>query len=203
MTTRFTPTFILYDLSLNNIQTDYASRGDYPLYYIVYSSKVKYLNSTFSTTHMPRSNAAELITLRVNIVKELRNKWKKERERNPYVNEHFGGFVNELLHDILEKDEFLRHYAPFLSEEGCTRDTLYIKDFKENKITEIHLSENKLHWSLCNSFACFHIQFAMATPRVAKLNLELETIDADIEEAGQQVKKITSSRRRRNTISRN
>jgi hypothetical protein len=43
----------------------------------------------------------------------------------------------------------------------------------------------------------------MATPRVAKLNLELETIDADIEEAGQQVKKITSSRRRRNTISRN
>src|SRR5687768_17899587 len=74
------------------------------------------------TRRMPRSNSAELITLRVNIVKELRSKWKRERERNPYINEHFGGFVNELLHEILEKDEFLRHYAPFLSEEGCTRD---------------------------------------------------------------------------------
>lgn len=151
---------------------------------------------------MPRSNAAELITLRVSIVKELRNKWRRERERNPYVNEHFGGFVNELLHDILEKDEFLRHYAPFLSEEGCTRDTLYIKDFKENKTAEIRISENKLHCSLCNSFACFHIQFAMATPRVAKLNLEQKPIDVEIEADGQQVKKITRNKRRKNSISR-
>jgi hypothetical protein len=38
------------------------------------------------TRKMPRSNSAELITLRVNIVKELRSKWKRERERNPYIN---------------------------------------------------------------------------------------------------------------------
>lgn len=151
---------------------------------------------------MPRSNSAELITLRVSIVKELRNKWRRERERNPYVNEHFGGFVNELLHDILEKDEFLRHYAPFLSEEGCTRDTLYIKDFKENKTAEVRISENKLHCSLCNSFACFHIQFAMATPRVAKLNLERKPIDVEIEADGQQVKNMTRNKRRKNSISR-
>lgn len=150
---------------------------------------------------MPRSNSAELITLRVNIVKELREKWKREREKNPFVNEHFGGFVNELLHDILEKDEFLKHYAPFLSEEGCTRDTLYIKDFKENKVTEIHYSDNKLFCSLCASFDCFHIQFAMATPRVAKLNIEQKQLDKDIEEAGQEVKKLTNQKRRKNIIS--
>lgn len=149
---------------------------------------------------MPRSNSAELITLRVNIVKELREKWKRERERNPFVNEHFGGFVNELLHDILEKDEFLKHYAPFLSEEGCTRDTLYIKDYKENKVTEIHFNDNKLYCNLCTSFDCFHIQFAMATPRVAKLNIESKPIDTDLEAAGQQVKKITNIKRRKNSI---
>jgi hypothetical protein len=146
---------------------------------------------------MPRSNAAELITLRVNVVKALREKWKKEREKNPYTNEHFGGFVNELLHDILEKDEFLRHYAPFLSEEGCTRDTLYIKDFKQNKVAEIHFNEGKLYCSLCDSFSCFHIQFAMATPKVAKLNIVSKEIDNDIEADGQKVKKINNKRRKK------
>jgi len=154
------------------------------------------------TRKMPRSNSAELITLRVNIVKELRSKWKRERERNPYINEHFGGFVNELLHEILEKDEFLRHYAPFLSEEGCTRDTLYIKDYKENKITEIHFHDEKLHCSLCESSSCFHIQFAMATPRVAKLNIKNQASDEAIEEDGQQVRKLTKNKRRKSTISR-
>lgn len=150
---------------------------------------------------MPRSNSAELITLRVNIVKELREKWKRERERNPFVNEHFGGFVNELLHDILEKDEFLKHYAPFLSEEGCTRDTLYIKDYKENRVTEIHFNDNKLYCTLCNSFDCFHIQFAMATPRVAKLNIESKPLDSDLEEEGQEVKRITNQKRRKSSFS--
>lgn len=154
------------------------------------------------TRKMPRSSSAELITLRVNIVKELRSKWKRERERNPYINEHFGGFVNELLHEILEKDEFLRHYAPFLSEEGCTRDTLYIKDYKENKITEIHFHDEKLHCSLCESSSCFHIQFAMATPRVAKLNIKNQASDEAIEEDGQQVRKLTKNKRRKSTISR-
>jgi hypothetical protein len=149
---------------------------------------------------MPRSNSAELITLRVNIVKELREKWKRERERNPFVNEHFGGFVNELLHDILEKDEFLKHYAPFLSEEGCTRDTLYIKDYKENRVTEIHFNDNKLYCTLCTSFECFHIQFAMATPRVAKLNIENKPLDSDLEAEGQQVKRITNLKRRKSSF---
>ncbi len=148
---------------------------------------------------MPRSKRSELITLRVNVVKELRNKWLKEREKNPYTNEHFGGFVNELLHDILEKDEFLKHYAPFLSEEGCTRDTLYIKDFKENKIAEIHFHDNKLYCSLCESFACFHIQFVMATPRVAKLNIVSKEIDKDLESDGEKVKKLTNRKRRSST----
>ncbi len=150
------------------------------------------------TFNMPRSNHSELITLRVNVVKALRNKWVEERKRNPYTNEHFGGFVNELLHDLLEKDEFLRHYAPFLSEEGCTRDTLYIKDFKENKTAEIYLHDNRLYCSLCQSFSCFHIQFAMATPRVAKLNIEFNNNkekDKDVEADGEQVKKMMRKKR--------
>jgi hypothetical protein len=104
--------------------------------------------------------------------------------------------VNELLHDILEKDEFLRHYAPFLSEEGCSRETIYIKDFKENKTAEINFNNNKLHCSLCECFSCFYIQFAMATPRIAKLNVNSKVIDNDIESDGQKVEKITRKKRR-------
>ncbi|HEU5119520.1 MAG TPA: hypothetical protein VFT71_00915 [Candidatus Nitrosocosmicus sp.] len=121
---------------------------------------------------MPRSNSSELVTLRVKVVRTLREKWKKELEKNPFANEHFGGFVNELLYDLIEKDEFLKNYAPFLSEEGCTKDILYIKDIKENKTAEIKLNgDNKLFCSLCKSSCCFHIQFAMATSKIAKLNI--------------------------------
>ena len=55
---------------------------------------------------MPRLNVAELITLRVNAVKALREKWKRGLEKNCFASEHFRGFVNELLHEIIEKDEF-------------------------------------------------------------------------------------------------
>lgn len=174
----------------------------YAAYYCYYLCKSLYNNFiygviVFILLSMPRSNAAELITLRVNVVKALRDKWKKEREKNPYTNEHFGGFVNELLHDILEKDEFLRHYAPFLSEEGCTRETLYIKDFKQNKIAEIHFNDGKLYCSICESISCLHIQFAMATPRVAKLNITSKPIDDNIESDGQRVREITNRQRRK------
>ncbi|MBA3749329.1 MAG: hypothetical protein H0X03_00240 [Nitrosopumilus sp.] len=60
------------------------------------------------------------------MVKELKVKWIEEKKKSPFVNEHFGGFINDLLHDILEKDEFLKYYAPFLSEDGCSRDIQFI-----------------------------------------------------------------------------
>ena len=40
---------------------------------------------------MPRLNAAELIILRVNAVKALREKWKRGLEKNPFASEHFRG----------------------------------------------------------------------------------------------------------------
>ncbi len=52
---------------------------------------------------MPRTNAAELITSRVNVVKASREKYK-----NPFANEHFGGFLNKLLHEVIVKYEFLK-----------------------------------------------------------------------------------------------
>ena len=45
---------------------------------------------------MPRSKRSELITLRVDLVKELKEKWIEEKKKSPFVNEHFGGFVNDL-----------------------------------------------------------------------------------------------------------
>ena len=46
-----------------------------------------------------------------------------------------------------------------------------IKDLKENKTAEIHINDDRLFCSLCQSFSCFHIQFAMETSRVAKLHI--------------------------------
>ncbi|MBA2267451.1 MAG: hypothetical protein H0W19_03835 [Nitrosopumilus sp.] len=75
-----------------------------------------------------------------------------------------------------------------------------VKDVKENKTAEIHLNDNKLFCSLCRSFSCFHIQFAMATSRVAKLNIESKAIDLELEVDGNKVKKISNRKRRTHSI---
>lgn len=37
-------------------------------------------------------------------------------------------FVNDVLMMVVEKDEFLKQYAPSLSLDGMTEDALHIKD---------------------------------------------------------------------------
>lgn len=99
------------------------------------------------------------------------------------------------------KDEFLKRYIPFLLDRGCTKNTSYIKDLKENKTTEIHIIDERLFCSLCRSFSCFHIQFAMATSRVAKLHIMSKVIDHEIDSDGNKVKKISNRNRRTHSIS--
>ena len=73
---------------------------------------------------------------------------------------------------------------------------LYIKDLKENKTAEIHINDDRLFCSLCQSFSCFHIQFAMETSRVAKLHMESQVIDHEIGVDRNKVEKITNRKRR-------
>ena len=71
---------------------------------------------------------------------------------------------------------FQNDMSHFYQKEDV-QEILYIKDAKENKTAEIHINDNRLFYSLCRSFSCFRIQFAMATSRVVKLHMESKVID--------------------------
>ncbi|MEW6605441.1 MAG: hypothetical protein AB1351_12245 [Thermoproteota archaeon] len=118
------------------------------------------------------SKKAKQITLRVDLVEPLIRKWEKEKKYRSDVNQKFSGYVNDILGDILEKDEFLQKYAPMLSLEGYSYNCLYIKDEKRHATAEIYRHDNQIKCALDDSFECEHVHFALAIPEVAKLGLK-------------------------------
>ncbi len=80
-------------------------------------------------------------------------------------------YVNETLLLNVEKDEFLKRYAPYL-EKITVGQTLVLRDHKINKIIEVFLKNNTLYCSHDESGDCMHIHFALAIPEIAKLKFK-------------------------------
>ena len=81
-------------------------------------------------------------------------------------------FVNELLLMNIEKDNFLKSYAPYLSKAGSHENSLYIKDHNVNRTAEVILKDHTLFCILDNSKNCIHVHFALALPELGKLNIK-------------------------------
>lgn len=79
-------------------------------------------------------------------------------------------YVNEILLMSIEKDEFLREYAPYLSKLTVQDNILFIKDEKLNAIAQVYLKDHTLYCTLDESSDCMHIHFALALPELARLN---------------------------------
>jgi len=80
-------------------------------------------------------------------------------------------YVNTMLNLNIEKDEFLKHYAPHLSAT-VGEDSIYVKDSKRGgRTAEIVLRDGKLVCYLDEDSDCEHIKFAIALPEIARLHL--------------------------------
>ena len=69
---------------------------------------------------MPRSNLAKTITLRVSLVPRLQVYHKEEIKKDPRVtNEDFGGFLNDKLEQLLDKNmqKVTFQIAPFYQSQ--------------------------------------------------------------------------------------
>jgi len=110
----------------------------------------------------------------VNITLQLVDRLKEYQKTHKYQTENFTKFVNDLLTDVIDKDELLKKIAPTLSIIGYDNDVLYLKDAKANngRFAEIRLKNGKLYCNLDGTDDyCIHIRYAFAIPEVAKLNL--------------------------------
>ena len=113
---------------------------------------------------MVKRGGKEVIT--VEIFKETYNAMKVVAARKRWSAKDY---INTVLMEAIERDKFLRSYAPSLSKVGYEDDILFIRDTKLGKTAEIYLRDRSLYCSVCESNDCVHIHYALALPEVAKL----------------------------------
>lgn|SRR3989338_3464348 len=99
-----------------------------------------------------------------NVYDKVKSRYDVEKTDLSFVK-----WVSEYLLMNLEKDEFVRGYAPFLSKVGIQDNRLIIKDSKKNQFAEVYLKNNQLFCTLDESSDCMHIHFALALPELARL----------------------------------
>jgi len=75
-------------------------------------------------------------------------------------------YVNEILMMNIERDEFLKSYAPYISKIGIQDNVLYLKDSKNNTVVEIRLVNGQLQ---SNHDDPIYLQYAMALPELMQL----------------------------------
>lgn len=123
---------------------------------------------------MPRSDRSMIVTLRVGVTERITQKHAKELKNRPVdTNKDTGGYVNDLLEYILDKDEFLKVYAPSISLIGIQDNVIFLKDNNlKNNIIEIYLKDRELYCQYDKKQDCKHIKYAFAIPEIAKLNLK-------------------------------
>jgi hypothetical protein len=123
---------------------------------------------------MPLAKGSKNITIRVGLMPRLLKKHQEALEKRPTnTDKKLIGFVNDLLTDVIDKDDFLRVYAPAISYINVYDNVLYLKDNKiKNKEIRIFLQKEELWCDHDRSSCCEHIRYAFAIPEIAKLNLK-------------------------------
>lgn len=79
-----------------------------------------------------------------------------------------GWILDSMLMQI-EKDDFLRTYAPYLEKMAINDNSVLIKDQKLKRIVEVSYKNKKFWCDVCEKDSCPHIHFALALPELAKL----------------------------------
>src|SRR5215831_19000865 len=88
---------------------------------------------------MPRSNLAKTITLRVSLVPRLQVYHKEEIKKDPRAtNEDFGGFLNDKLEQLLDKEEYAKSNFPNCSVLSISDNVIYIKDTVLKGVVEVY-----------------------------------------------------------------
>ena len=117
---------------------------------------------------MPRKGYVPII-----LKEELADK-VRERLEEEYGEERklpqLSTYVQKLLWDIIESNEILKNYGPYLEKVAIHEDTILIRDNrrKVDRIVEVKLRDNELFCTYDEGFECVHIGFAWALPEVYK-----------------------------------
>ena len=116
---------------------------------------------------MPIKKGNKLVELREEVVKGLARVFQSGLQTSP----DFTTFINELLLDVLRREQFLTQYKPFshLTYAGSHQGSLFIKDKQRKLIAEIIFKDGLVYCESPDSVSdCEHTIFATSLIDVAK-----------------------------------
>lgn len=108
------------------------------------------------------------VLLREEVVSRL-EKLKDQKQAGKPRKIALGAFIEDPIWPVLEEDELLRKYGPFLEEYAVEEDKIFIKDNRIGELVELDLRDNVLFCGRDKSDNCVHIGFAGAIPKVYRV----------------------------------
>lgn len=126
---------------------------------------------------MPRSNQAKTYTLRVSLVSRLQKYHSEELQNDPRAtNKDFGGFINDKLEQLLDKEDLRKSRLPNFSVLSISDNVMYIKDKVLQGVVEVYyvylkdLDSTRLFCGHDQSFTCMHVVYALVTLDISKMD---------------------------------
>lgn len=111
-----------------------------------------------------RSSGKEVVT--VNIYRKIYEEYKDKATAERY---EIKEYLNELLEQMLEKEQFIKQIAPYLSIDSYQDDRLVLKDMKERKVIDVYLKGSELQCEFHNSTDCIHTKYVWSRPELGQI----------------------------------
>lgn len=113
---------------------------------------------------MPRSNSRQVnLTMAKATHDIIREAWEQESE-----NKKLSSWVLEIILQAIEKDKWVKGYAPHLSYVGINKNGVLLRDrHLKDSIVEVKLLDNRLWCQICREKNCMHVYFTMARPELS------------------------------------
>ncbi len=100
---------------------------------------------------------------------ELANKVQarlEEAYKNKPRKPELSTYIQDILWEIIESEETLRRYGPFLSKFAVEDDKVFLRDNRKNTLVELNLKDGELFCQEDEQTNCVHVGFAWALPEV-------------------------------------
>jgi len=109
------------------------------------------------------------ISVRAQVLEKLQSRYESKREELEKKNiRSFNSYVTDILAVLVERDEILARYAPFMSEAGIFENRILIDDKKKGEFFEVVHKNKELFCRGCERSDCLHVGFAYSIPLVNK-----------------------------------
>ena len=91
-------------------------------------------------------------------------KLKAEQEKKSIAS-----YATQVLASVIEADDRLSRYAPFIEVVGFEGNAAILRDHKVDRIIEVYMHKKELMCVYDGSKECVHVSFCLALPQVRKV----------------------------------